>query len=50
MGRSDIKYLSEMMNYPGVIFRDKEVLEKIKIAIDAGKKVDGHAPGLSGKI
>lgn len=49
IGRSDIKYLSEMMNYPGVIFRDKEVLEKIKIAIDAGKKVDGHAPGLSGE-
>lgn len=39
--------LAEMMNFPGVISRDKEVLEKIKMA--KGKRVDGHAPFLSGK-
>ncbi|MFN8210855.1 MAG: adenine deaminase [Bacteroidales bacterium] len=44
---SRIKYLSEMMNYPGVIYDDKEVLAKINHAARAGKPVDGHAPGLS---
>jgi adenine deaminase len=39
--------LGEMMNYPGVIFRDWEVLNKIKVAGD--RPVDGHAPGLSGR-
>ena len=46
---SRIKYLSEMMNYPGVIYDDKEVLAKIKHAARAGKPVDGHAPGLRGE-
>jgi len=49
LNRKEIKYLSEMMNYPGVIFRDKEVMEKIKISIDRGKPIDGHAPGLTGE-
>jgi len=44
----DIKYLSEMMNFPGVIEGDKEVMKKIAAARSAGKPVDGHAPGLSG--
>jgi len=39
--------LAEMMNYPGVLFRDPAVLAKIEAA--RGKPVDGHAPGLSGK-
>ena len=39
--------LAEMMNFPGVIHRDPEVLEKIELA--KGKRVDGHAPLLSGK-
>ena len=42
-------YLSEMMNYPGVLFNDPEVLEKIRIAHELGKPVDGHAPGLRGE-
>lgn len=46
--RPDIWYLSEMMNYPGVLFDDEEVLAKIKQAHQAGKPVDGHAPGLRG--
>lgn len=45
----DIHYLSEMMNYPGVLFQDEEVLKKIKAAHDIGKPVDGHAPGLKGE-
>jgi adenine deaminase len=39
--------LAEMMNFPGVIFRDSEVLKKIDMA--KGKRIDGHAPMLSGK-
>jgi adenine deaminase len=39
--------LAEMMNFPGVIYRDPEVLKKIEMA--KGKRIDGHAPALSGK-
>ena len=44
----DIKYLTEMMNYPGVLFDDAEVLKKIDWAKKYDKPVDGHAPGLRG--
>ncbi len=44
-----IYYLSEMMNYPGVLFGDEEVLKKLAAARQAGKPVDGHAPGLRGE-
>ena len=44
----DIFYLAEMMNYPGVLFEDPDVMEKIAIAHRIGKPVDGHAPGLRG--
>lgn len=47
--REDILYLSEMMNYPGVLFRDPEVMAKIALAKKYGKPVDGHAPGLRGE-
>jgi adenine deaminase len=47
--RNDIKYLSEMMNFPGVIYEDKEVISKINIAKSFNKPIDGHAPGLTGK-
>jgi adenine deaminase len=47
--RSDIWYLSEMMNYPGVLFNDEEVMKKINYAHASGKPVDGHAPGLTGE-
>lgn len=46
--RPEIKYLSEMMNFPGVLFKDEEVLQKIAAAHELGKPVDGHAPGLRG--
>ncbi len=45
----DIKYLAEMMNYPGVLFDDEDVLKKIAWAKYYNKPVDGHAPGLIGK-
>ena len=38
-----------MMNYPGVLYNDSEVMEKIRIAHELGKPVDGHAPGLRGE-
>ena len=44
----DIGYLAEMMNYPGVLQQDADVLAKIALAKSAGKPVDGHAPGLTG--
>lgn len=44
----EIKYLSEMMNYPGVINEDREVMLKLEEAKRLRKPVDGHAPGLSG--
>lgn len=44
----DIFYLSEMMNFPGVLFGDAEVYKKIASAKKYGKPVDGHAPGLRG--
>jgi adenine deaminase len=50
MERPDIKYLSEMMNFPGVIYNDHEVHRKLDIAKSAGKPIDGHAPGLSGEM
>ena len=44
----DIHYLSEMMNFPGVLHGDEEVYKKIASAKKYGKPVDGHAPGLRG--
>lgn len=47
--RDEIKYLSEMMNFPGVLFKDEEVMKKIASAHRLGKPIDGHAPGLRGE-
>ena len=44
-----IHYLSEMMNWPGAIAGDAQVLAKIAAAKARGKRVDGHAPGLRGE-
>lgn len=46
--KDEIKYLAEMMNYPGVIYNDEEVLKKISWAHHFKKPVDGHAPGITG--
>ena len=48
--RREILYLSEMMNFPGVLHKDPEVMKKIKAAQDLNKLIDGHAPGLKGEI
>ncbi|GAA4442260.1 adenine deaminase [Pontibacter saemangeumensis] len=47
--RDEIKYLAEMMNWPGTLHRDPLVMEKIALAKKYGKAVDGHAPGLRGE-
>ena len=44
-----VSYLSEMMNVPGVLTKEPEVMEKIQIARELGFPVDGHAPGLQGE-
>jgi adenine deaminase len=44
--RDDIYFLGEMMNFPGVINSDQDVISKIEAAKRYGKQVDGHAPGL----
>ena len=49
LSRAEIKYLSEMMNFPGVLHGDKEVMRKIASAKKYQKPVDGHAPGLRGE-
>lgn len=48
LGMNEIKYLSEMMNFPGVINRDAWEMRKIEIAKTHYKPIDGHAPGVSG--
>ncbi len=48
LARPEIRYLSEVMNYPGVLHHDPGVMAKIAAAHAAGKPVDGHAPGLRG--
>ncbi|MEM6720371.1 MAG: adenine deaminase [Bacteroidota bacterium] len=48
LAKPEIKYLAEMMNYPGVLYKDEEVLKKIAWAKHFNKPIDGHAPGLRG--
>ena len=48
LAREDLHYLSEMMNFPGVISELPDVMAKLKSAKRYGKKIDGHAPGLRG--
>lgn len=48
LANPSIYYLSEMMNFPGVLNKEDEVMKKIKAAHALGKPVDGHAPGLMG--
>lgn len=45
----DVYLLSEMMNFPGVIHKDPPVWEKLSAAKKLNKRIDGHAPGLSGE-
>ena len=47
--KPEIKYLAEMMNWPGVLFKDETVYKKLDIAKALGKPIDGHAPGLRGE-
>ncbi len=49
LSRPEIKYMAEMMNYPGVIFQDEMVMQKLAVAKKYNKPIDGHAPGLKGE-
>ena len=46
--REDLHYLSEMMNFPGVVLEFPDVIAKLESAKKYGKNIDGHAPGLRG--
>ena len=48
LSKPEIVYLAEMMNFPGVIYKNEEVLKKIAFAKKHNKPIDGHAPGLMG--
>lgn len=48
--KEEIKYLAEMMNWPGVLYNDEVVYKKLAIAKELGKPIDGHAPGLKGEM
>ena len=50
MERKEIVYLAEMMNWPGTVNRDPDVMAKIDMAKRYGKPIDGHAPGLIGDL
>lgn len=49
LSKKEIVYLAEMMNFPGVIYKDEEVLKKLESAKKHNKPIDGHAPGLMGE-
>ena len=50
MDQEQVVGLAEMMNFPGVIHADAQVLAKLALAAKSGKRRDGHAPGLSGRL
>ncbi len=47
-GYKEVGYLAEMMNFPGVLYEDPMVMQKIELAKAFNKPIDGHAPGLRG--
>ncbi len=49
LSRDEIAYLAEMMNFPGVIHQDVEVMNKLEASKKHNKPIDGHAPGLMGQ-
>ena len=49
LGMKEVGYLAEMMNYPGVLHDDPEIVAKLALAQAFGKPIDGHAPGLRGE-
>ncbi|TNE53294.1 MAG: adenine deaminase [Bacteroidetes bacterium] len=50
LGWEGVNYLAEMMNFPGVLNKDPEVMEKLAIAKEMGKMIDGHLPGIKGEM
>lgn len=50
LGKDEVVALAEMMNVPGVVYEDPQVMSKLQAAKDAGKPVDGHAPKTGGEM
>ena len=48
MGDRHVPGLGEFMNYPGVINKEEDALNKLLAALNTGKVIDGHSPGVSG--
>ncbi|QJD80779.1 adenine deaminase [Spirosoma rhododendri] len=48
LGLKEIGYLAEVMNFPGVLNGDADMMAKIALAKAFNKPIDGHAPGLTG--
>lgn len=48
INNDNIQGLGEFMNFPGVVYNDDEVINKLLVAKNAGKVIDGHSPGLKG--
>jgi adenine deaminase len=48
LGMKEVGYLAEMMNFPGVLHEDPEIMTKLMLAQAFNKPIDGHAPGLRG--
>lgn len=49
LSMKEIGYLAEMMNFPGVLYEQEDVMTKIRLAQAFNKPIDGHAPGLRGQ-
>ncbi len=49
LSMKEIGYLAEMMNFPGVLYEQEDVMMKIRLAQAFNKPIDGHAPGLRGQ-
>ena len=48
IGNAHVLGLGELMNYPGTIHADESILDKLILFRNAGKKIDGHSPGIIG--
>ncbi len=49
LARRDVRYLAEVMNFPGVLGGDPALRTMMDVARKLGKPIDGHAPGLRGE-
>ena len=50
LGKKEVVALAEVMNVPGVVNNDPDMMAKLQAAKDAGKPIDGHAPKITGEM